>query len=313
MLSDIASLSDLASLSELLHNDGAVIALLAYFFRGVVDAVFGGVSEAIGFEHVKTSIKDATRACLSCSSCRASQEPAEKGAAVSAEEQRRRDEIDEAQTTALVPSPASEPRVPGVTIGECCSAAKAENVSWEHTLAKTQRGACRGVVEAAVRFLFWHGLQPGVYLAALYVYWGELGWWQHLFGGIVGVREVLYLAGTVGVAVIQPSFLLVDVVASWKEAPGWVVMYVLAPEKMVFQALAMSPKIADTCWAPVIGGIGLAGTILTDLCAIGALAAALHSGVTPPALMVGYGMTTLAAVTVVHLFFCNGKFCGLVK
>ena len=105
MLSDIASLSDLASLSELLHNDGAVIALLAYFFRGVVDAVFGGVSEAIGFEHVKTSIKDATRACLvaalSCSCCRASQEPAEKGAAVSAEEQRRRDEAEEAGIKAL--------------------------------------------------------------------------------------------------------------------------------------------------------------------------------------------------------------------
>ena len=47
------------------------------------------------------------------------------------------------------------------------------------------------------------------------------------------------------------------------------------------------------------------GTILTDLCAIGALAAALHSGVTPPALMVGYGMTTLAAVTVVVGPFTN--------
>ena len=144
-----------------------------------------------------------------------------------------------------------------------------------------------------------HVLQPGVYLAALYVYWGELGWWQHLFGGIVGVREVLYLAGTVGVAVLQPSFLLVDVVASWKEGPVGVVMYVLAPEKMVFAALANSPKIDGTCWDFVINYIGFLGTILTDLCAIGALAAALHSGVTPPALMVGYGMTTLAAVTMV--------------
>ena len=51
---------------------------------------------------------------------------------------------------------------------------------------------------------------------------------------------------------------------------------------------------------------GLAGTLLTDLCAIGALAAALHSGVTPPALMVGYGMTTLAAVTMV-LGLATGK------
>ena len=57
--------------------------------------------------------------------------------------------------------------------------------------------------------------------------------------------------------------------------------------------------------------IGTFGTTLTDLCAIGALAAALHSGVTPPALMVGYGMTTLAAVTVVLGMATNCKFFGL--
>ena len=50
------------------------------------------------------------------------------------------------------------------------------------------------------------------------------------------------------------------------------------------------------------------GTILTDLCAIGALAAALHSGVTPPALMVGYGMTTLAAVTMVGVLIDGACF-----
>ena len=131
---------------------------------------------------------------------------------------------------------------------------------------------------------------------------------------------MLYLAGTVGVALIQPSFLLVDVVASWNGAGGYfgsgpvnVVLYVLAPEKTVFAALFNSPKIHGTCWKDVIFIIGTLGTILTDLCAIGALAAALHSGVTPPALMVGYGMTTLAAVTVVGGIIDNNNGSKLQK
>ena len=109
---------------------------------------------------------------------------------------------------------------------------------------------------------------------------------------------------------LQPSFLLVDVVASWKEGGGgdWagppmVILYVLAPEKLVFQALACSPKIAGTVWAGVIGNIGFIGTLLTDLCAFGALFAALHSRVMPPALMVSYTMTALAGVAMVLILF----------
>jgi len=154
-----------------------------------------------------------------------------------------------------------------------------------------------------VRALFWHALQPSVYLAALCAFWGELGPWQRVFGGIVALREVLYLVGTGVVAVVQPSFLLVDIVASWKETssfetgPPGVAMYVLAPEKLLFRAVAFSFPYGSLMYNLFRGC--LFGTILTDLFAIGALAAALHSGVTPPALMVGYCMTTLAAVTAI--------------
>ena len=53
-------------------------------------------------------------------------------------------------------------------------------MTWASTLAKSGRGACGGVFEATVRFLLWHVLQPAVYLAALAVHWGDLGYWQHL-------------------------------------------------------------------------------------------------------------------------------------
>ena len=42
--------------------------------------------------------------------------------------------------------------------------------------------------------------------------------------------------------------------------------------------------------------VGIFGTLFADVCGIGALVAALHDGVTPPALMVGYAATALAAL-----------------
>jgi len=191
-----------------------------------------------------------------------------------------------------------------VTLGNFNSPYTTANVSWEKTLAESGRSRGRGVVEAAVRALFWHALQPSVYLAALCAFWGELGPWQRVFGGIVALREVLYLVGTGVVAVVQPSFLLVDIVASWKETrrisgPSGVAMYVLAPEKLLFRAVAFSFPYGSLMRN--LFGVFVVGTILTDLFAIGALAAALHSGVTPPALMVGYCMTTLAAVTMIMI------------
>ena len=137
----------------------------------------------------------------------------------------------------------------------------------------------------------------------------------------VGEELRFYITGFDGIFTgdIQPSVLLVDVVASWKErssaplaGPPMVILYVLAPEKLVFFALAFSPKIWGTDWGHVIIIIGAVATILTDLCAFGALFAALHSGVTPPALMVGYGMTALAAVTMVLGIATNWKYFGLL-
>ena len=123
---------------------------------------------------------------------------------------------------------------------------------------------------------------------------GRLGWWQHLFGAIVTSRSS---TGGASIAVIN-EFLLVDIIATWKEdGPKGVVMYLLAPEKAVFGALVFSPKIKGRCWEAMIALIGLVGTILSDLCAI-------ERCCRPPlrrdaaALMAGYGV---AGVTTVFL------------
>jgi len=291
-------------LSDLLHTDGAIwVALLAYICRGVVDALLAGITSFLGLDQVTQSITEATKKGLSkaCSCCRRGPADAKP---LPPEEQKRRDEAEEAQIKTLVPSAAERPRGPGVTLGNFDNMDTIANMSWEKTLAESGRSRCRGVVEAAVRALFWHALQPSVYLAALCAFWGELGPWQRVFGGIVALREVLYLVGTGMVAVVQPSFLLVDIVASWKETstssgtgPSGVAMYVLAPEKLLF--FAVGDSFPSGSLMHNLFGYCMLGTILTDLFAIGALAAALHSGVTPPALMVGYCMTTLAAVTAI--------------
>ena len=285
------------NVTNFFERDGGLLALAAPVLRGpgdwLGDLVVGALRDTTGLSRVDNSIQGTISralryllgavAWLLCCCGRAS---------VSADEQRQRDEAEEAQIKALG---APRERVPGVTIGECLDGMRARNVSWESTLAKSGRSQCGGAIEALMRLLFWHLLQAAIYLTALSIYWDDLGFWQRLFGALVGVREVMYMAGSLALVVFQPSFLLVDVVASFSEkgGPAAVIVYVLAPEKMVFAALAASPKIASDN----LGLIGVLGPFIFDVCAVGALVAALHSGVTPPALMVGYSMTALAGLS----------------
>ena len=158
-------------LSEVLYNHGLLLALLPFLFRGVVGAVL---------DKLRTSTTSGMKAALSQYSRHPSLAKARN--AVSREEQKQRDEAEEAGIKALTYLPASARRVPGVTLNDFDTADDQRNVSWEQTLAKSQRGACRGVFEAVARLLLWHALQPVVHLAALYVYWADLGWWQRLLG-----------------------------------------------------------------------------------------------------------------------------------
>jgi len=186
------------------------------------------------------------------------------------------------------------------------------SMNWEQTLSKSRRGSLHGRAEAIARLVFWHWSQPIFYIAALTVYWPELGNYQQAFGAVVALREVLYLLATIVLSVLQPSYLLVDVMASWREHYGLpnVLQYVLAPEKIVFRWVAHSPSVYLTCWYNVMILCLYRGTILTDLCAVAALFTAIHSGARPAALMVGYTITAISGLSTICLMISEKWRCA---
>jgi hypothetical protein len=187
----------------------------------------------------------------------------------------------------------------GVTVKDVIH--RASDQSWEKTLAKSGIGPCQGAATALARLVLWHWLQPVVYWTALFVYWQDLNsptttfWgvhWQRDFGVAVGVREAIYVVGTLCALVLQPSFLLVDVKASWEEKWSLAVVYIAAPEKFVLRTCAEDQAMGDT--AEFIFGGAIYLTWLLDLAALGALVSAWLSGVTPPALMLSYAVVLVA-------------------
>ena len=183
-------------------------------------------------------------------------------------------------------------------MSDLTSDSRSQNQSWQQTLAKSDIGPCQGAATALVRLVLWHWLQPVVYWTALSVYWDDLStseqlWgvhWQRDFGIAVGVREAIYVAGTLCCLVLQPSFLLVDVKATFEEDTGSALMYITSPEKFVLMACAnvTSGTVESIFWVAALL------TLALDLGALGALVAAWLTGVTPPALMVSYGVALMA-------------------
>ena len=264
--------------------DGAWL-VLAYAFRSVLDAVLAGIWKGLGLDgHLKT-IEEATRDGVkprSCSCCKdggkAAVLPAESPAdnKPTPEERKRKDEEEEAQIGRWSPA-ALEREWRAVTTHDF----NLSKVSWEQALAMSRRGACRGVAEATVRFLLWHTPSPPSTSRRS----SSLGRarLQRFFGGAVAVREALYLAVTVACTVRAPAVFLIDVVASWQGTrdyeEGLAVAYVLAPEKVIFIALGAS--LPNGGLLRKLVGIALLSTVGTDLRAILAIAAALHSASRP--------------------------------
>ncbi len=129
-----------------------------------------------------------------------------------------------------------------------------ENIAWNK--AVDMRGLSRfdAVVEGAGKFLFWHVAQPVgyglVYGCALSA--GELDGVQIFFGGLVAVREALYLLMVCACTCVYPAFLLVDVRASVARKAesaffggyGFLMMYCLAPGQSIFSYLT-SLRVPD--------------------------------------------------------------------
>ena len=163
--------------------------------------------------------------------------------------------------------------------------------TWANAVAALGWGPCGALLAALARLLLFHWLQPLVYLAGLAAFWSELGFWQAAFATVVAAREVAYLVLMVAVCFVRPAFLLIDVPAGWARKVNHrtsTVLYVAAPELLAASTVfsgngALGPWVFFPLW-------------ISDVAGVLALAAALHSGVTPPPLMVGYAVTVVAGV-----------------
>ena len=115
--------------------------------------------------------------------------------------------------------------------------------------------------------------------------------------GIVAVREAIYLGATVIALFANPSYLLVDMGATWADGhEGWVgvLLYVLSPEKYVLMAAFKAPG----AWASL-------ALMLFDLAGAAAFVTAiLPEEPFPPPLLVGYAVAALAMVTMPVVMLC---------
>ena len=62
--------------------------------------------------------------------------------------------------------------------------------TWANAAAALGWGPCGALLAALLRLLLFHWLQPAVYLAGLFAFWADLGFWQAAFAAIVAVREL---------------------------------------------------------------------------------------------------------------------------
>ena len=113
--------------------------------------------------------------------------------------------------------------------------------------------------------------------------------------------------------VTKPEFLLVGIVETVRDEyygfPFLAVSYIMAPEKFVAYALLVDDAKEST--REFMQKWILCGMVL-DLCTVMAFAAALGAGNAPPALLVGYMVTSLGMLLVIAtiLVTCCAAYCA---
>merc|ERR1712079_834192 len=119
--------------------------------------------------------------------------------------------------------------------------------------------SCVSSSVAAVRYIFWHLLQPVLYAFVLYAYWDLLDPGQQILGLCVAMREFVYvLECTIGLCV-NPVYLLVDLKSSWNENAAYVAVYVISPEKYVFMSILAAPgSLVKHCFYVILFLISIA-------------------------------------------------------
>ena len=161
------------------------------------------------------------------------------------------------------------------------------SMSWDAALAALGWSQSMGRAVGALRLVFWHWLQPGMYALSLYAYWDEIDATQQKLGLVVAAREALYPLLTLVALWARPIFLLANLSSPENRVKSFL-WYVAMPEKYVL-ACAL-----DDGWLFYFLLIFLPAA---DLCGTAALIVGAVKGTLPPALAVGYSVATLGWVS----------------
>lgn len=97
---------------------------------------------------------------------------------------------------------------------------RAHVITWSATVQKAELSQCAALGLALARLLMWHLLQPCIFIAGVAVFWSRLPRAYVLASLLVAAREAWYALSALALAFVQPSYLLVDIVSSWRHRSG---------------------------------------------------------------------------------------------
>lgn len=214
------------------------------------------------------------------------------------------------ERAAKIEAANAELEAPGYTMRDLCEPQNKFADALKKNGQQDQKGLA--YISSILRLMFWHWLQPVLYFIVFKCDADQIDPLQFKLGVAVAVREALYFLSTLICVITNPDFLLIDVMASKRDkyfeesnssfrhdlngklTTGWgfVVMYVLSPEKFVAWATFDKGGIGRG-W---LWSIFLFGGTLLDICGIAALVVGLQAANLRTPLAIGYGATALGGV-----------------
>eukprot|EP01084_Bolivina_argentea_P061241 111925_1 len=187
-------------------------------------------------------------------------------------------------------------------IGKGDSKITIQNIWWKKyrwSEAREQLGlnTCAALFISLIRLILWHCMQPFLYCFVMYAYWDLLDRVQQILAVIVASRECIYFCLTFIALLVNPTFLLIDLRAAWKDDRILVFWYVIAPEKYVWFSVTHD--------SDVIGYIGLMILMISDIGGIAAFIWAFVVNNVYIAMMIGYSVTTIGALYMLWMICCT--------
>ena len=185
---------------------------------------------------------------------------------------------------------------PGFTMNQVV----ARGSSWNVAIEANNMSQFGALVRGVIKVLFWHLVQPLLYFWVFSQAFSGLEPVQKILGTAVAVWEGFYAISVLLCVLVNPAFLLVEVRASVRDNTGglgygsisFLVMYVIAPEKYVLDALFQNGGLRRITMLEFFRN----GGGLLDVCGVGALGAGLGTSKLLPTLAIGYFATALSAM-----------------